>query len=198
MKPIIFSTEMVKAILEGRKPQARMVIKKINDEQWVAPVQLECEPALWTWRSTKTGEVAVVRCPYQVGETRWVRETHKIPDLHTPDLMAVIYRGDNIDIPQIPWRPSIHMPKWAARIFLEITGVRAERLQNISEEDAVAEGTGALYEAYQKATGNLPVFDREVFAWFWDLLNAKRGYGWESNPFVWIVDFRRENDRTRG
>jgi hypothetical protein len=82
------------------------------------------------------------------------------------------------------WKPSIHMPRWASRLTLEITDLRAERVQDISEEDAIAEG---CFDA-KEHDGTLP---SQVFSPLWDSLNAPRGYSWESNPWVWCISFAR-------
>ena len=91
------------------------------------------------------------------------------------------------DMPR--WRPSIHMPRWASRIDLEITGVRVERLQGISNEDAVAEGfQESRRESYGRVILNSPKCN---FRELWDSINAKRGYGWDANPFVWVIEFKQ-------
>jgi len=88
------------------------------------------------------------------------------------------------------WRPSIHLPKWASRITLEVTRVRAERVQAITEEDAAAEGLGVALADFTSA--------RYAFRYLWDAINAKRGLSWESNPWVWAYDFRKVgNDYAR-
>lgn len=87
------------------------------------------------------------------------------------------------------WRPSIHMPRWASRITLEITGVRAERLQAITEEDAIAEGVDAVSIA---AVPRQAAWSRrQDFSRLWDSMNAKRGFPWASNPWVWVIEFKR-------
>ena len=101
-----------------------------------------------------------------------------------------VYRADND--PQFEgcrWKPSIHMPKWAARIWLEVTGVRVERVQDISEEDAIAEGIprGAVQYCGHAI---------RLFRDLWDSINAKRGYPWEVNPWVWVVEFKRTETMT--
>lgn len=210
-RPIIFSAEMVKAILEGRKTQTRRVIKKVSDEQWVAPIQLECEPTLWTWRSTKTGEVEVARCPYgQQGDRLWVRETFSYCERDPRGVVnqPVWYWADG-NPPGGDWtkpKPSIHMPKKYARIWREITGVRVQRVQEISNYDAWCEGTECGY--YCDPCGEHPYIGEDdchpyaghhdhygSFKTLWDSLNAKRGYGWDVNPFVWVIEFRRQDEK---
>lgn len=87
------------------------------------------------------------------------------------------------------WTPSIHMPRWACRLVLEVASVRVERLQEISEEDARAEGADPYDWQYDNGEG--PESYREAFRCLWDSINASRGYGWERNPWVWVVEFKR-------
>ena len=140
------------------------------------------------------------KCPYgQVGDRLWVRESFKYIDFNLLDMgelhprVKVEYRTDGtqawvqgdyktqITIPD-KWRPSIHMPRWASRILREITALRPERLQEITNDDAKAEGvipmSCCLPEAYHYIT---------PFKELWDPLNAKRGYSWESNPWDWVI-----------
>lgn len=159
-----------------------------------------------------------LRCPYGVpGDRLYVRETWGAlwPDMESVPLEGcnIVYRADlppgctdypgewpedeargNPDAPK--WRPSIHMPKWAARIWLEVTGVRVERLQGISEVEALAEGCSRRISV--DSMGNVWDADaigrdgsyRDCFVLLWNEINAKRGYGWDENPFVWVVSFR--------
>jgi hypothetical protein len=121
-----------------------------------------------------------------VGEGLWVRETwyNDLPD--AKDLEHIYYRADGECCEQIPecacgevgrpkWRPSIFMPKWASRLSLEVTKVRGERIQDISESDALAEGFSSVSD----------------FKALWDSLNAERGFGWSENPWVWVIEFER-------
>jgi len=177
MKPIIFSTEMVRAMLDGRKTQTRRVIKPQPE-------------------SMKDGKLP--KCPYQPGDILWVRETWYYEEhMHEltagdPDLPSGRYKHRYIckaSDPDYPvgnkgWRPSIHMPREAARIFLRVIDVRVERLQEITEEDARAEGCDA----------NIPDGVPSSIVWFyeiWNRLNARRGYGWDTNPWVWVIEFER-------
>jgi len=191
-RPIIFNTEMVKAILEGRKTWTRRVIK---------PQPIYYEHGAWfEWERTKRDLNATYLavnmtnyCPYgQVGGKLWVRETWWCPEKGLP----VAYKA-NLEPHQVDkqvWKPSIFMPRWASRIDLEITDIRVERLQKINLTNIYAEGCplekasvftdpAEGYELKGQAT--------EWFAFLWDSLNAKRGYGWETNPFVWVISFRR-------
>ncbi len=191
MKPIIFNTEMVRAILGGRKTQTRRVIK-IDD----APENWKISIAGTSIVRTEPYDVKLPR--YAAGDILWVRETwckngetylYKAGCPHLQDNMW------------IKWRPSIFMPKEACRIKLRVTNVRVERLQDITEEDAIAEGINWLDEAcysnngwtptfYDPDSGGSPVF-RDGFTALWDSINAKRGYGWDTNPWVWVIEFER-------
>lgn len=156
-----------------------------------------------------------IPCPYgEPGDRLWIRETWyddfggaDLPRSCDVDGMpdGILYRADHdcrnfeAGCPCNPdgngkrseWRPSIHMPRWASRLTLEVTGIRVERLQDISEEDAKAEGVS------DSGVGNMRAFammgrHRYWFASLWDSINGKRA-SWESNPFVWVVSFRRES-----
>ena len=172
-RPIIFSGPMVRAIQEGRKSQTRRVVKL----QPIAPLsQLVDTPDLWTFTCCDREW----RCPYgQSGDLLWVRETWASPKMQKG---YVYYRADENDF-GLTWKPSIHMPKWATRLWLRITNVRVERVQEISEEDARAEGVLSWEEG--SAHGNC----YDGFAEVWDSLNTRRGYSWESNPWIWVLEF---------
>lgn len=128
--------------------------------------------------------------------TLWVRETWAcgthmgqlatIPK-ELGDDMVVAYKENYHEgapaLKGIDWRPNIHMPRWACRLFLEVVGVRVERLQKISDSDAIQEGI----PDYPDFKGDCPVDD---FMELWDSINAKRGHDWKSNPWVWVVEFK--------
>lgn len=187
-RPILFSTEMVRAILEGRKTQTRRIIKP-------QPPRWRWEIYKWDDRCVDIGNTAA--SPYYVipkhgapGDHLWVRETwatHPHNDDKKPSDLPkngthVFYKetGNNAD--HIKWRPSIFMPRWASRITLEIENVRVERVQEITHEDAVAEG---CYEKDGKARGRLG------FSHLWDSINNAEGKRWKDNPWVWVVEFRK-------
>jgi len=195
-RPILFSGAMVRAILDGTKTQTRRVMK-----DWVkhphlfeANTTIQCNQGVACWvradmRDSLGGPCYIQsRCPYgQPGDRLWVRETwaHTDYEREGPFQNCTIYRADGEDgvwdAPGYRWRPSIHMPRWASRITLEITGVRVEQVQDITPDDAYAEGIREVY--YEHAVG--------AFRVLWDSINAARGYGWASNPWVWVVEFRR-------
>jgi hypothetical protein len=141
--------------------------------------------------------------PYQVGDELWVRETWSITQLEAPggslEYPNILYKTDSstrlvLNQPEVwkynipnnifKWRPSIHMPKWAARIWLEVLKVRPEQLQKITLEDIKSEG---IEYDNKYGRGHL----REKFQTLWDSLNEKRGYPWELNPWVWRYEFKR-------
>ena len=211
-RPIIFSNEMVLAILEGRKTQTRRVIKPqpyqpTLEYRRMPPVFLESGE--WGW--SLDGEIAgpFIRCPYgQPGDRLWVKEVWRPIRVGPNKVTYIEYRADGARIykdhtyqpswsKEEPWRSSLFMPRKYSRIDLEITNIRAERLQDISEEDAKAEGiTGPFdvgYPAYRMPGDSKPRYSRPsgAFEDYWNLLNAKRGFGWSVNPWVWALSFKR-------
>ncbi len=194
MKPIIFSGEMVRAILDGRKTMTRRVVKPQPPEGFRAWHGCVDGNAAWTDHPMQgeKGQIINAKCPYGAqGDKLWVRETFMVEHFPSaPDNPRVHYRADNTAAGSgwtaaKMWKPSIFMPRWASRITLEIVNVRVERLQEISEEDAIAEGIdlASCHHAYALTIG--------AYAELWDTINEKRGYSWDSNPYVWIVEFKR-------
>jgi hypothetical protein len=181
--PIMFSTPMVRATLEGRKSQTRRVLQP-------QPVR-------------KVGPGGIfLKCPYgQPGDRLWVRESFTVNNDG-----AVCYRATHPLPKDRQWVPSIFMPRRASRITLEVVRVRVERLQAITEADAVQEGV-AFTEPPPGAGSGQSEYDApwgpiDQFIYLWDLLNAKRGFGWDKNPWVWAIEFkgqvrRRPNRGTR-
>ena len=202
MKPIIFSTPMVQAILAGRKSMTRRVIK---DKDITNNFDIDIDGSVYAYIDQATGDSypPTHRAKYQPGDILWVRETWS-----KDENGKYVYRAnygttedDSFPPSMFKWKPSIHMPREAARIFLRVTNVRVERLQDISEEDARAEGISWLDEAcysnngwtptlYDPDSGGSPVF-RDGFTALWDNINAKRGYGWETNPWAWVYEFEK-------
>lgn len=186
--PILFSGDMVKAILDGHKSQTRRIVKG----KWLPLVEEVLRVnGKWVW-STVDYDLTT---PYgQVGDRLWVRETWEMDcygdNWNEPYQCDVLYRADGEKLMSHQrWKPSIHMPRWASRIDLEVTGIRVERLQAMTEEDAEAEGF------CWSATGPWDNYDvisaQEQFGTLWDTLNAKRGYSWQSNPWVWVIEFKQ-------
>lgn len=224
MKPIIFSTPMVQAILDGRKTQTRRVIKdsanrtpqNIGREKFFKMVNvLNNKPFfgagfykdsdVFEYKGEILTDAVYFKCPYKPGDVLYVKETWG-KDENGEYVYRTNYgttEDDSFPPSMFKWKPSIHMPRKAARIFLKVTNVRVERLQEITEEDARAEGISWLDEAcysnngwtptlYDPDSGGSPVF-RDGFTALWDSINAKRGYSWDTNPWVWVYEFEKIN-----
>lgn len=199
--PILFSAPMVRAILAGRKTQTRRIVKRsiINHHS------LERDEGGIYWVEAEDGDHHKVTdwCPYgQAGDRLWVRETWTEESVdaeeghYRPD-----YRATANGQPLGKWKPSIHMPRKVSRITLEITGVRVEPLRDISADDALAEGIDlapnhpGMYEAVLADNGHgsrivCAVDDpTEAYRALWNLINGSDS--WDSNPFVWVVEFKR-------
>ncbi|MGP8871044.1 morphogenetic protein [Klebsiella pneumoniae] len=203
---MIFNSEMVRAILDGRKTQTRRIMapQPADDiERGIFP-----NPEAIGWKSSlrhKHGSTTAHFCPYgKPGDRIWVRETFQGP-LFDYDLMDsyckdptpfekpefCVYKADGVPAPEFYdaddelhccWRPSIHMPRWASRILLEITDVRVERLKSISDGDAIREGC---------STADMKSGDcvADVFARLWASIYGDES--WNSNPWVWVISFKR-------
>lgn len=186
-RPILFSGPMVRAILEGRKSQTRRVIRVREGEDFCALNGLG--RAVFTVDQIKYREV---KCRYGVkGDRLWVRETFLIVGCEADHRIVYKSSNDGPDEWVSPaWRPSIFMPRWASRITLEVTDVRVERLQDIPVEDAQCEGI-EIEQVEQSAGEQWLEKTLCHFIAGWDALNAKRGYPWESNPWVWAITFRK-------
>lgn len=198
---IIFQGWGVRAILEGRKTITRRVIKPQPEIVDAEPRYRENTWAFWSDKVPKYRGELIVHCPYgKPGDLLWVRETWAIDQ---GDQSVIFYRATDDKTCGNPWRPSIHMPRKASRITLRIADGRVERVQEITEEDAKAEGIQAEWIDVDGKTiygsGNRFGFglddqaytQREAFAKTWDSIYAKRGFGWDANPFVWVIAFER-------
>lgn len=200
-RPILFSAPMVQAILAGNKTQTRRVAKHPLLETLSYIVNIGDG-----WFGDEEGDVQV-RCPYgKVGDQLWVRETWQGPLLDEdqreqfrhdgsdafkkPEFCA--YRAtDTLDAidddgNELGWRPSIHMPRWASRIQLEITNVRVERLKDITAEDALAEGVAHCAHLSDHWNEYAP---DEQFSMLWSAINGMES--WHANPWVWVIEFKR-------
>lgn len=181
-RPIIFSGPMVRALLEGSKTQTRRIIKppksrpSLFDGEWKDSFILDPANADWLQQDVR----------YEVGDKLYVRENFHLgigydgakPSDAAP-LACVWYAADNTTwMGMGKCRPSIHMPRWASRLTLVVTEVRVQRLLDMSEDDAIAEGIEPLQGGAVCEFRNL-----------WDSLNAKRGYGWQTDPWVVAIAF---------
>jgi hypothetical protein len=190
-RPILFSGQMVRDILDGRKTQTRRLIKP--QPSWVA------EPSV-PFKTPDADPKGIIKCPYGIPKDKlWVRETwgccdeegfvpYSIPKKQ--GTLCVFYDADNST--DGSWFPSIHMPRWASRILLEVSDVRVERLQDITPYGAIQEGFGPYANSFTIDCDTLN--PRDVFLEYWDSINAKRGFGWDDNPWVWVIEFRRVED----
>lgn len=237
MKPIIFSGEMVRAILDGRKTQTRRVIKP-------QPVWREAAdglPACWQWSGGYNGQndrhplfgahgeaysdselsqALIEISPRKPGDLLWVREAWGFGCRPCPrngwrdgieyraDEAYIQHYLDDLPLHQVDapddfewgessgWRSPIFMPKWASRLTLRVTEVRAQQVQDISEADIQAEGISIPAPLVGIDMDGNPIESEHCdkdpwwfFAQLWDSLNAKRGHSWDSNPWVWAISF---------
>ena len=202
IKPILFNTEMVRAIMDGRKTCTRRVIKLPWEE---CPA---CKYVHNEYIYDKMAEnVYCARCgclleperrsPYQPGDILYVRETWMdYAGLTMYKADCDIYRLDSLNFAGFGWKPSIHMPKEAARIWLKVTNVRVERLQDITEDGAKAEGAidnrGFIHSPENEYDRIYTA--REHFIEIWDRTIKKSDlniYGWDANPWIWVIEFER-------
>lgn len=199
--PILFNTEMVRAILEGRKTCTRRVVKP---QQFIgmlpdkckngAPEEFLKEKKLMFKPYCDMTDIELIntayKAPYQPGDILYVRETWMdYAGLTMYKADCDIYRLDSLKFASFGWKPSIHMPKEAARIWLKVIDVRVERLKEISGEDLIKEGIDLFQSSYVRAA-----FDE--FKNIWNSTIKKSDldrYGWEANPWVFVIEFERIN-----
>lgn len=208
-RPILFHARSINGVLENRKSQTRRIIKPQPPVRWDRHRFVDDSLHEWMYQIPALDRHQV-KSPYGApGDRLWVRETwamndikygwDAIPKNRPSDFGELTYRADGEwkdqfeeldgDIP--PWRSSIHMPRWASRLTLEVTGIRVERVQDISEADAKAEGCRVA----DPVTGREVLFDDSMgsyrlhFRMLWDETNGKGA--WERNDWVWALDFRR-------
>ena len=192
-KPILFNTDMVRAILDGRKTQTRRV---------VVPPYRDGDAGFNVITNATTGKFLYIEYydedessterrlnpPYIPGDVLWVRETWAHVKFGTGD-WHYEYRADCEDQKKFSngsfaeWRPSIHMPRKAARIFLRVTNVRCEQVQDITNADAKSEGVMC-------ATDNSGIMHRFNFRFLWDSITDE-STNWNANPWVWVYEFER-------
>jgi hypothetical protein len=207
IKPILYSTEMVQSLLKGIKNHTRrikgleIINKNPNFYRYNGPHK-RFDEYIKSYHIFNNG-AHFIKCPYNIGDILWVRESFWNITYAGTSKKSFIYRADLTDdaASLVTWKPSIHMPKEAARIFLKITDVRAERLNDISQADAISEGikkSGNLYFDYMRHVDGLPKesFFRELdprlsFMSLWCKINGVDS--WISNPWVWVIEFRHTN-----
>lgn len=186
IKSILFNTEMVRAIMDGRKTCTRRMVKPQPDEKHTYPLGFvtdsteKKEAGCFGFGINEYGgSIQYAKSQYQPRDILYVRETFIQAAAHTFWYKA----DDNSWMPEdLHWHPSIHMPKEAARIWLKVTNVRAERLQDITEDSAEAEG---CFDYTSTALGFPDVWDSTIKKSDLDR------YGWNANPWVWVIEFER-------
>lgn len=220
IKPILFSAPMVQAIIEGRKTMTRRVVKaRVNS----GPCDIS-KCVRYEIDVNKDGEcvnffnssgfyAGASQLKYRPGDILWVRETFQkvlIEEDEPDDVYGYVYKASpetfedygimrNGKEYPLTWRPSIFMPRVAARIFLRVTNVRAERVQDITVDDVIREGVKDVDNEIrnQDQTTHESIrnwnlaWAKYQFQTLWDSLNAKRGFGWDINPYVWVISFDR-------
>lgn len=240
-RPVIFSGDMVRAILDGRKTMTRRVIKKA---MWPFVEEVLRVNGHWTFEVMDGTIISPYGYP---GDRLWVRETHVFESYEdepksSPDRRPIFYyKGDGtewdepywlyphyratdpapdlyyedgdgmeMDDPQCKWRPSIFMPRWASRITLEIVNIQVERVQEISRDDSFREGVEAInpyaidpnlqagwpaaFKDYQNKENFFTANPIASFQTLWNSINGKSGFGWDVNPWVWVIDFKTLED----
>lgn len=197
MKPILFNTDMVRAILDGRKTVTRRPMKPQPCPEEYGP-HVDCD-GFFNFFLGKTTVVGPYKPPYQPGDILYVRETWAVNNI-TPHDPEYIYKSD-YDCTIKPysnwkWRPSIHMPKDAARIFLRVTDVRVERLQDITERE-IFQDTGEVecteYNNVVPYSERFKYLLRAMWGRYWDkhIVKMDECFCWDANPWVWVIEFER-------
>lgn len=194
IKPILFNTDMVRAILDGRKSCTRRICKDANEytvpdmEFYNADKRTYAVHNFVDKEHTEQLSTAERTCPICTGDILYVRETWK----EAPKGYYYYEDWQRNDIADITkWKPSIHMPKEAARIWLKVMNVRVERLQEISAESALAEGADKYIHTNGGLDENMTITS---FIGIWNSTIKKSDldrYGWDANPWVWVIEFER-------
>lgn len=199
LKPILFNTEMVRALLEGRKTVTRRVVKpQPGGNGMVKMPDDSCWPGYWV----EVGSPRVIKPPYQLGDVLWVRETFRVDYLSNivgsgrvrykadGSYADIHFSADRYDMMRrahrMVWRSSENMPREAARIFLRVTGVRVERLQELTLKDAEMEGMdlrGPMFPKFVEVWNKTVQRNPNKF--------KRHPYYWEDNPWVWVIEFER-------
>ncbi len=205
-RPILMSGPLVRSTLKDRKTQTRRVLR-LQPDRWEAARDesaiVACSDGVWVLTVGGVVRQSLGKCPYGApGDRLWVREAWA-----GDSMCGYVYRADHpgADLARgelddgeqeiRAWRPSIHMPRWASRLTLEVTGVRVERLRAITQADAVAEGMPDSRDLWCMPASSLSdtslAGPRAAFATVWDSLKPKPGAAWADNPWVWVIEFRR-------
>lgn len=210
---MIFNSAMVRAILDGRKTQTRRHIKWKQTR--ATEIAERDDGSKWPWSEDADNVCDFWHpCPFgAVGDRIWVRETFQGPLFDFEQMEAYqedsskfqkpefcVYKADGKPAPEFfdadenlhcCWRPSIHMPRWASRITLEITGVRVEQLQSISQADAIAEGAPPSHPSIDSVSQEYgyPDFSRSWYGQTWQSIYGEES--WKANPWVWVIEFNR-------
>ena len=204
--PILFSTEMVRAIDEGRKTVTRRMkgLKKINENPDRHLIWNHKDHDFITFDYLETLKDEIVKKPFREGDILWVREKFReLIDCRTGQLVEYDHYadmpenfGDKLKNQRnVKWKPSIFMPKEACRTFLEVTGVRVEKLQSITSEDAIKEGIerlpGGNWKNYFSKVKMIENWENPYhsFKSLWEEINGSDS--WDANPWVWVVDFKK-------
>lgn len=196
-KPILFTGENVRSILEGRKTQTRRVIKPQPVPIGTSAVDRfeYFDDGLWlpTSKSGKSGIFlpSKYRCPYGTeGNRLWVRENWATTLSGVPT-DGIAYKADYPAdrAKTIKWKSPIHMPRWASRITLKVLNIRVERIQQITARECWAEGIERICEPSTKFEKSAAALDD--FMLLWNRINGPRGFGWDVNPWVWVVEFKK-------
>lgn len=191
IKPILFNTEMVRAILDGKKTCTRRIVKGAIPDDAMWGYTMFTPKGCVSCRGVYADEYdeKFFRLPYQQGDILYVRETW-CKGSWMNEKERYYYKADDNDFHCV-WHPSIHMPKEAARIWLKVTDVRVERLHDITGKSVLREGINShVHPDADYFDGN----QREVFAELWDSTIKKSDldrYGWDANPWVWVIEFER-------
>ncbi|WP_444880568.1 hypothetical protein [Delftia acidovorans] len=204
-RPILFSGPMVRAILASTKSQTRRAFSPRMEKLMRAAAAMGEVSHFLDEGSMQPNDLDYVRsfCPYgQPGDRLWVRETWcRQWDDERGFLDECWYRASDPDVVSVdameksPWKPSIHMPRWASRITLDIKAVRIERLQDISDQDAAAEGV-ATWAPGALSPDSLNADPSDQFRWLWCSINGPDS--WDANPWVWVVEFERAKATEKG
>lgn len=194
-KPILFSGAMVRMILAGRKTQTRRAFSWQPDGEVCGPEMFAPTEVYGVY-----GLDWSLKCPYgQPGDLLWVRESFAYAPnnkfVYRADYTHAINEWSNTNVLDgatgetmpLVWRPSIHMPREASRLTLKIVKIRVERVKNITPEDAWAEGCYSDKDIEIAGEWSIVTSFRNL----WDSINAKRGFGWRDNPYVWIIEFKK-------